>query len=77
MPEISDEVIKKIEATYTDVREIKIVLKGYNGQEGLCKQVSDLDRKHDDLNGKFKLLCGILIGAGILSGGSIGLIQLF
>lgn len=77
MPEISDDIVKKIENTYEAVNEIKIVLKGYNGQEGLCKQVSDLDKKHDDLNGKFKLLCGILIGAGVLYGGSVGLLKLF
>lgn len=76
MPELTEAVIKKIEDTYDSVREIKVVLKGYDGNDGLCKQVLNLEESHNDLNGKFKLLCGILIGLGILGGGSVGLVNL-
>lgn len=35
---------EKIDKVVSDIGEIKVLLKGYNGQEGLCKQVENQGR---------------------------------
>ena len=56
------------------IREDQIVLNtvllGVDGKEGLVDSVRDLARGYGKLKRNFFLLCGILIGSGVLSSGA-------
>lgn len=60
-------------------RDLKTVLVGLNGDEGLCGDVKDLvnslgalAKSHGRLKRNFWILVGVLVGSGIIGGG-IGL----
>ncbi|MBU1307865.1 MAG: hypothetical protein KKF33_20365 [Alphaproteobacteria bacterium] len=62
-------------------RDLKVVLVGMNGDEGLCgrvdtviKSVGDLASSHGKLKRNFWLLVGILGGSGVI-GGAIGVLN--
>lgn len=65
----------KFEQLVEDVTEIKIALKGYNGYKGLCKSHDDLASDYYSFKRRVLLVFGFMVGAGILTGGSIGIIQ--
>ena len=65
----------KFEQLVEDVTEIKIALKGYNGYKGLCKSHEELAKDYYSFKRRALLVFGFMVGAGILTGGSIGIIQ--
>ena len=66
MAEFTDELVEKINETHSTVKGIELVLKGYNGQKGICERVDVLEDKHRKLVERFVLLVGILGGSGVL-----------
>lgn len=66
----------KLNQLAEDVTEIKIALKGYNGFQGLLESHKELAEDYYCFKRKCLLVFGLLVGAGVLSGGSIGIIQL-
>lgn len=66
---------KTLEQLVEDVTEIKTALKGYNGYPGLCKSHEDLASDYYSFKRRALLVFGFMVGAGILTGGSIGIIQ--
>lgn len=73
MTHIPDEQLSQL---IEDVSEIKTALKGYNGYPGLCKSHEDLAKDYYSFKRKSLLVFGFLTGAGILTGGSLGVLQL-
>ncbi|OGN89803.1 MAG: hypothetical protein A2158_01685 [Chloroflexi bacterium RBG_13_46_14] len=67
MPEFTKEHEKTIQETHDTVLEIKTVLLGKNGDEGMCGQLKDLIASHYTLKRNFWILVGILIGSGVIS----------
>ncbi len=65
----------KFEQLVEDVTEIKIALKGYDGYPGLCKAHEDLATDYYAFKRKSLLVFGFLVGAGILTGGTVGIIR--
>jgi len=65
----------KLDGLINDVTEIKTLLKGYNGYKGLCKAHEDLATDYYAFKRKALLVFGFLVGAGILTGGTVGIIQ--
>ena len=67
------ELPKKVDAIGDDVRDIRQLLKGYNGTKGLCDQV--------EVNGKrirtLEISFAILIGSGAIGGGTFALARVF
>jgi hypothetical protein len=72
MAHIPDEQLSQL---IEDVSEIKTALKGYNGYPGLCKSHEDLAKDYYSFKRKSLLVFGFLTGAGILTGGSLGILQ--
>ena len=66
----------KLDQLVEDVTEIKTMLKGANGYKGLCKSHDDLASDYYSFKRKCLLVFGLLVGAGVLSGGGYGVIQL-
>ena len=73
MTHIPDEQLSQL---IEDVSEIRTALKGYNGYPGLCKSHEDLAKDYYSFKRKSLLVFGFLTGAGILTGGSLGVLQL-
>jgi len=63
------EIKKAIAETKEDVAYIKIALKGYDGQEGLCKKV---DRNSRSIN---KIYISLAVLAATTGGGAYGIIH--
>jgi len=66
----------KLDQLAEDVTEIKIALKGYNGFPGLLGSHKELAEDYYSFKRKCLLVFGLLVGAGVLSGGGYGVIQL-
>ena len=84
MAAFTDSEKKRLLEAAEGQREMHTYLLGINGQDGFCKLVErrfdDLDMlegKHAKLNGKVQWVIGILIGASVVIGGSVGIPQLF
>ena len=77
MADLTERDLTVIQETHDTVLEIKVVLLGKNGDEGLCGDVKYLQRDHSRLKQHFLILVGILGGSGIFGGGIYGLIKLF
>jgi len=73
MAHIPDE---KFEQLCEDVRDIKTVLKGYDGYPGLCQRYENLANDHYALRRLVIGLIWFLVGVGILTGGGFGIAQL-
>lgn len=59
------------------VNQIKTTLVGMEGDGGgLCQKVEDICDDHYKLKDNFRMLIGILIGSGVISGGAVGVIKL-
>ena len=52
-----------LSAIQQDISEIKVVLKGYNGDPGLCKEVEHLKRKFYNFRLLISLFIAFLFGA--------------
>ena len=81
--EFQEKVLDKLNLIVERQAIIKTVLLGANGDTGLVGRVDavietadKLQCAHNDLSGKFKLLVGVLVGSGVLTGGALGLIKL-
>ena len=75
-PEFQEKVLEKLEIIVERQAIIKTVLLGANGDTGLVGKVDDVCKSNNDLNGKFKLLVGVLIGSGVLAGSTAGILKL-
>ncbi len=65
--DIEKEILTELKETRKDVIEIKIVLKGYNGNPGLCKDVDGLKKFRRNALFVFAFLAGSGgIGFGII-----------
>jgi hypothetical protein len=67
---------EKLDQLIEDVREIKIVLKGYNGYPGLCQRHEELSKDHFSLRRLVIGLICVLSGTGLISGGTVGILKL-
>lgn len=60
---------EKLDEISADVRDIKTVLKGYNGYPGLCKEHEELANDYYKFKRTMLIIIGVLIGSGVLGGG--------
>lgn len=81
--DFEDKVLEKLETLQIKQVEIYTVLLGHNGDTGLvgkvektCDHLEILEKEHNALSGKVKLLVGILAGSGALGGTIAGVIKL-
>ena len=70
-----ESIDKKLDSNILETNSIAQVLKGYNGYKGLCKSHADLASDYYSFKRRVLLVFGFMVGAGILTGGSIGIIQ--
>lgn len=76
MAEFTERHAQLVEETHDTVITLKSVLLGANGNPGLVKQVNEVCKGHEKLNGRFWMLVAFLGGLGILGGGTFGLVEL-
>ena len=69
--EIIKELRKSLSEIVFDVRDIKLVLKGYNGDKGLCEKFENLAADYYQFKRKVFFVIGILVGSGVLTTGVI------
>ena len=67
------EIPKKVDKIGDDVRDIRMLLRGYNGTKGLCDTV-EVNSKRIRI---IELTLAILFGSGALGGGAIALLKVF
>ncbi len=69
---------EKLEAIYKRVNEIWQGLYGIpeTEEKGLCGELEKLIQDLNRLSSNFRLLVGILIGSGVLTGSVLGVIQI-
>ena len=79
---LTKEERQKLDETHDSIIEIKTVLlgtDGYNGLVGDIKRNSQailtINNKYNKLNVHFWQLVGVLVGSGVIGGGTIGLIN--
>ncbi len=80
--ELDERVIEAIHDTHDTVIQLKTVLLGANGDDGLVgdvkrtsKAIIVLNEKHNKLNKTLWTLIGILVGSGVLGGSLWGLLK--
>ena len=66
---LNEDERKKLEETHDATIQIKTVLLGMNGDDGLVGEVKVIAKSHSSLKKSFWTLIGILIGLGILGSG--------
>ena len=64
MTQLTKELTNKIEETHDTVLELKTVLLGKNGDDGLCGDVKRVNKRLSIV----EWTVGILIGSGVLTG---------
>jgi len=69
--ELIKELRKSLGEIVLDVRDIKLVLKGYNGDKGLCDKFENLATDYYQFKRKVFFIFGMLIGSGVLTTGVI------
>ncbi len=69
---------KMIRETHDTLIKVSTVLLGASGNNGLLTEVKELHDEQEkledeqaDIKGKWKLMVGILIGSGVLTGGAV------
>ncbi len=67
---------RKINETHDVALQLKTVLLGANGDQGLVGDVKQIGQSHYKLRGQFRLLLGILVGSGVLTGAGFGIAKL-
>jgi len=75
MAELTEAEKKAIQETHDTVIQLKTILIGVNGDEGLVGEIKDLHRNHNKLKQSFWTLVGILVGSGFIGGGLWGLLK--
>ena len=65
---------KMVQETHDDMIEIKAVLLGVDGANGLVDDVKHIASSHYKLRLRFWILIGILVGSGILGVGYAGIL---
>jgi hypothetical protein len=63
----------KIDNLVEDVSAIKVALKGYNGQTGLCESHEELKKDFYAFRRALLVILGVLVGSGLISFGAFGL----
>jgi hypothetical protein len=71
-----ESIDKKLDSKILETNSIAQVLKGYNGFPGLLGSHKELAEDYYCFKRKCLLVFGLLVGAGVLSGGGYGVIQL-
>ena len=66
---------QKLDETHDTVIELKTVLLGTNGDNGLVGDVKRIAKSHFRLKQNFWILVSFLIGSGILGGSIWGLLR--
>lgn len=66
---------QKLDETHDTVIELRTVLLGADGNEGLCAKVEKVAKSHYKLKSYFWILVAFLVGTGIITGGIIGLLR--
>ena len=76
------EIIRMLAETHDMVSQLKSVVVGMNGDDGLAgdlrrlhEQHDDLEIRHNRLEAKVSRVIGILAGSGILAGGLWGMMR--
>jgi len=64
-----------IAETHDAVIELKTVLLGANGDDGLCGEVRHSTKRLNILERNFWLFAGVVVGTGVLGGGIWGVLQ--
>ena len=64
-----------LKETHDSVIEIKTVLLGKNGDDGLVGDFGRLSRSHYKLKQNFWILVAFLIGSGVLVGSLVGILR--
>ena len=84
MAAFTDNEKKRLLEAAEGQRELHTYLLGINGQDGFCRlverrmeDVTALEESHNKLSNKVHWVIGILIGASVVVGGSVGIPQLF
>lgn len=67
---------KMLRETRDAVIEIKTVLLGTYASKGLCTQVNELEKSLYNIKRNMFIICGLLVGSGIVSGSVYGLLSL-
>jgi len=82
MAEFTDIDRQILQETHKTVIELKVVLLGINGDEGLIGKVNELSashnclrEKHNRLSKSFWIVVGFLVGTGVLGTGIWGLLH--
>jgi hypothetical protein len=70
--ELTPELAKTITDTHDTIIELRTLLIGKDGADGLCKQVE----KHDGRIHRIELILAFVAGGGGLTGGIIGISRL-
>ena len=73
--EFTDKHEKWLSETKETTAIIKSVLLGVNGNPGLVRKVEESCKRQDTLDRRLTLLIGILIGLGIIAGGTAGILK--
>jgi len=72
-----DKLDGKLEKIGEDVAEIRVVLRGYNGQVGLCEDHENLKAAFSSFRRKALIIFGVLVGSGVLGLGLPELVKAF
>ena len=75
MVELTERELQAIQETHDIVIEIKTVLLGKNGDEGLCGDVKYLQKDHARLKQTVGILIGVLAGSGVITGATWGILR--
>ena len=75
MADLTERDLTVIQETHDTVLEIKVVLLGKNGDEGLCGDVKYLQRDHSKLKQIVWILIGVLAGFGIITSTTWGILR--
>ena len=76
MPELTDELVRKIEETHDKVIDMAATIG--NGKRGLCEDIRQHNKRLWWLDGRtrrLEIVLAFLFGSGIITGGTIGLIN--
>jgi len=67
---------EKVDGLREDVSEIKVALKGYNGQKGLCERHDDLAKDYYRFKQWVMGIFIFLVGSGAIGVSAVKIIQL-
>ena len=66
---------RKLDESHDAIIQVKTVLLGVNGDDGLCGDVKRVVESHSKLKRNFYSLIGFLVGSGVLGGSLWGVLH--